>query len=130
MLASLLRRSLPRQRSFSTAFLGTASLACFSVALLAYAFAGLFSHYIIDDYCVAAEFQRYGFFGAQKYWYVTWTGRFTLMLALSAVELVGQEVVSLLPALALMLWLSGLTWAISQFRVTLGWLSPMASSLR
>jgi hypothetical protein len=89
----------------------------------------LFSHYIIDDYCVAAEFRRYGFFGAQKYWYVTWTGRFTLMLALSAVELAGQEIVPLLPALALILWLVGLSWTISQFRVTLGWLSPMASSL-
>ena len=89
MLASLRLRSFLHQRAFWSAFLSTTSLVCFSVALLAYAYAGLFSHYIIDDYCVAAEFQRYGFFGAQKYWYVTWTGRFTLMLALSAVELVG-----------------------------------------
>ncbi len=129
MLASQRLRSFLHQRAFWTAFLSTASLACFSVALLAYAYAGLFSHYIIDDYCVAAEFRHYGFFGAQKYWYVASTGRFTLMLALSAVELIGQEVLPLLPALALILWLIGLRWTISQFRVTLGWLSPTASAL-
>lgn len=109
----------PGDRTSRFALFCAVPVASFSVALLAYAYAGFFARYVIDDRCVAAELWEHGFFGAQRHWYLTWTGRYTLMLALSFVELTGPELlVLLLPLLALTLWLIGLTWTIFQFLPT------------
>lgn len=127
--SSLRLRRLLKQPEFWAAFLGAVSVASFFAALLAYAYVGLSARYIIDDHCVAADLWENGFIGAQKHWYLTSTGRFTLMLVLSVVELIGPGLAPFLPLVALTLWLIGLTWTILQFRLSVGRRYPVVTSL-
>ena len=94
-------------------FLGLISV-LFFLPLLVHGYIGFFTRLISDDYCTAAVVRAYGFLGAQKHWFETWTGRFSFTLAISAVHLVGVKLVSVLPVIALGLWLGVMTWALLQ----------------
>ena len=96
------RSSRPRWLSVTC---GLAVAAC-SAALLAYAELGRFSRYVADDFCTAGILRDYSFLGAQRYWYLNWSGRYSFTLAITALErLFGLPIVPLLPALVLALWL-------------------------
>ena len=86
----------------------------FFLPLLVHGYIGFFTRLISDDYCTAAVVRAYGFLGAQKHWFETWTGRFSFTLAISAVHLVGVKLVSVLPVIALGSWLGVMTWALLQ----------------
>jgi len=91
------------------------SVALFSV-LAAHAYVGLFSRFISDDYCRAGVLRSQGFFGAQKNWYTTWSGRFSFYLAISIAHVLGgAKLAPFLPGIFLASWLIALTWALSQF---------------
>jgi Family of unknown function (DUF6056) len=102
--------------------------AFFFLVLLAYAYIGLFIRLIYDDYCTASSLQTHGFLGAQKYWYTTWSGRFAFTLAITVAHLIGPKVVPYLPAFALSLWLSVMTWTLLQLRWIVPWPHPIISS--
>jgi hypothetical protein len=65
---------------------------------------GVFSRYMSDDFCTARTLRHLGFLDAQAFWYMYWTGRATFTAVISATELVGNEIVPWLPAVALALW--------------------------
>src|SRR5262245_50977270 len=90
------------QNSFQRAVwiaVGAILLIAFFIALLAHAYIGLFSRFLADEYCTAGVVQTYGFFGAQKYWFTTWTGRFSFTLAISLAHLIGAKLVPFLPGI-------------------------------
>jgi hypothetical protein len=93
------------------------SITAFSGALLAHVYIGSFGRFVTDDYCTAGILGSHGFFGAQKYWFVTWTGRFSFIMAIDLAHLIGPKIVPLLPTIVLSAWLVVLTWAISRAMV-------------
>jgi len=81
-----------------------------SIGLLAHAYIGFSSRFLSDDYCTAESVQTHGFLGAQKYWFTTWTGRFSFTLAISAIHLLGSKIVPFIPGIIIGVWLLTLTW--------------------
>lgn len=98
-------------------------------ALLAFAYVGHFTRYMADDYCIAVDLRTVGFMKAQANWYMTWTGKFSYMLALSGAELIGPVIVPFLPLLALIVWLAGAIWSLHQIAVVAKWPYPFRTSL-
>lgn len=92
-------------------------VAALSAALLAFAYIGLFTRYMADDYCAAVAVRGDGFLGSQLDWYGGWTGRFSFSFVLAAAESAGPAIVPFLPAAALACWLPGAVW--SAYRVAL-----------
>ena len=84
------------------------------VALLAHAYIGLSSRFLSDDYCTAGVIQTHGFFGAQKYWFMTWQGRFSFTLIISTIHLLGSKIVPFIPGTLIGIWLLTLTWTFLQ----------------
>jgi hypothetical protein len=84
------------------------------IPLILYAYIGIFTRYVADDYETAGALARYGFMGAQQYWYQTWSGRITYFALVSAVEMLGIQAVPYLTAACLTLWVVGLYWTLRQ----------------
>jgi len=117
----------PNQQKFWIGFV-VVFAAFFFFVLLAYAYIGLFIRLIYDDYCTASSLQTHGFWGAQKYWYTTWSGRFAFTLAITVAHLIGPKVVPYLPAFALSLWLSVMMRTVLQLQWIVPWPHPIISS--
>jgi hypothetical protein len=96
------------------------ALAGLGAPLLVLAFVGVFSRYAADDYCTAAQVQVAGFFEAQSRLYVGWSGRFAATLLITLLEAIGPWAVRLLPAMALVAWVSAATWAAYHVSAALG----------
>jgi hypothetical protein len=79
-------------------------------ALALYAYLGTFTRYMADDYCSAAALKTQGFWGAQAYWWLNWSGRYSFSFLVSLVESLGIKVVPLLPGLAIAVWLFSIVW--------------------
>ncbi|MBI4770328.1 MAG: hypothetical protein HY784_07965 [Chloroflexi bacterium] len=92
--------------------IGALPAGAFALALLAHAGTGLYSRYMADDYCTAGALRLYGFLGAQKGWYLSWSGRYAYTALVTALELPGPGIVPYLPAVALALWLTVLVWTL------------------
>src|SRR5262245_19974367 len=116
------------QRSAWT-WLAGASIVAFSATLLAHAYIGSFGRFVSDDFCTASVLGSYGFFGAQKHWFMTWTGRFSFVMAVDFAHLIGPKIVRFLPTIVLGAWLAALTWAISQAMVVVDCARPKTVSL-
>lgn len=84
------------------------------IPLILYAYIGIFTRYVADDYETAGALARYGFLGAQQYWFQTWSGRITYFALVSAVEMLGIQAVPYLTAACLTLWVVGLYWTLRQ----------------
>src|SRR5215831_439251 len=93
--------------------LAAASVVASSSALLAHAYVGWFGRFVSDDYCTAGVLRSYGFFGAQKQWFLRWSGRFSFTFAIDFAHLIGPKIVAFLPVLVLSYWVAALTWAVS-----------------
>lgn len=85
--------------------------AAWALPVAAYAELGRYTRYMADDYCMAYVAQAAGFLGAQRYWYVEWSGRYTYTLLVGLTELFPGALVPLLPGLVLAAWFAALAWA-------------------
>lgn len=85
-------------------------LAAMLVALALFAYLGTFTRYLADDYCSAAALKTNGFWGAQSYWWQSWSGRYSFSFVISLVEMLGLRIVPILPGLAIALWLFSIVW--------------------
>src|SRR6516162_7207980 len=112
-LVSLSMNNIINKRTGWTA-LAAASVVGSSSALLAHAYVGWFGRFVSDDYCSAGFLRSYGFFGAQKQWFLRWSGRFSFVFAIDLAHVIGPKIVSFLPILVLSYWVAALTWTISQ----------------
>jgi hypothetical protein len=70
-----------------------------------------------------------GLIEAQSRLYVGWSGRFTATLLVTLFEAIGPRAFSVLPALALMAWLSAATWAAREVLIALGRGVPLWTSI-
>src|SRR2546421_13129396 len=87
------------------------------LALAAYGYIGFFSRYMADDYTTRRAVNSLGLLGAQTYWYMNWTGRFSFTFAVSLLGLIGPRVVQFLPALLLASWCAATVWAVHQLHI-------------
>ncbi len=53
--------------------------------------------YWADDFCSAAVQNKHGFWGAQKFWWNSWSGRYSHNFMLHIFELLGEWVVKIIP---------------------------------
>lgn len=114
-----------RVRSIVLVSLWMISLA---TVLLAYAYIGTFNRWVADDYCSAASYRAYGFFGNQKYWYTIWTGRVSASFAGTLAQAFGPNLMPVLPSLVLGSSLITLGWAIRPWGERAGWAWPRTTS--
>lgn len=99
------------------------------VPLLLYGYIGIFTRYVADDYETAGALARSGFWGAQQYWYQTWSGRVTYFALVTLVEMAGIRAVPFLTAACLALWMVGLYWVLRQIGSIAKIKSPALTSL-
>lgn len=84
------------------------------IPLILYGYIGLFTRYVADDYETAGALARSGFWGAQHYWYQTWSGRISYFALVTVIEMLGIQVVPYLTSICLVLWMIGLYWVLRQ----------------
>jgi hypothetical protein len=81
-----------------------------ALPLVMYAWIGFFTRYVADDFWSAGYLRTLGFWGAQVYWYMSWTGRYTFTFLVTLAELMGPISTRWLPVTSLMLWTGALYW--------------------
>ena len=81
---------------------------------------GLFTRYLADDYSTAEVLKNVGFWGAQAYWYQTWSGRFSFTFVINLVEMAGVSIVPWLPVTAMLVLIIALIWTLQQLFLALG----------
>lgn len=79
--------------------------------LLTYMYMGIFTRYMADDYSTSGILREMGFWNAQIFWWEAWSGRYSFTFLVTFVEMFGLQIVPVLPALTLVLWVSCLSWA-------------------
>lgn len=85
-------------------------LSAFSgLVLLIYAYLGIFSRHLADDYC-SVDFLGDNFFLALWENYVNVSDRFSNFMLIAFSEAIDPHLVSILPALMLTLWVVGIAW--------------------
>jgi len=73
--------------------------------LLLFSYLGKNVRYFSDDFLTAYVVEKYGFWEAQTYWYLSWTGRYSFTFLTSLVEFIfGLKITSYLPFIGLALW--------------------------
>ena len=87
--------------------------------LLVLAYLGTFTRYLADDYSTSGTLLRLGFWKAQSFWYLAWSGRFSFTFLISMIELAGVQIVPWLPLSGLLIWGGSLFWTLKQFFKTL-----------
>jgi len=55
--------------------------------------------YWADDFCAAVVHNKYGLWGAQKFWWMTWSGRFSYNFMLHVFTAFGEWIIRILPLL-------------------------------
>lgn len=106
-----------------------------AIPLAIFILTGFQTRYIADDYCTAAVFQRYGWWGMQVQSYqhtLMYAGnRFTLTLLISLGDIFGPLSVPLYPGIILLLWVGGNVFFLRSLRSpaqNLAWLPSLVVS--
>jgi hypothetical protein len=81
-----------------------------AMPLVMYAWIGFYSRYVADDFWTAGYLRVLGFWEAQRYWYLSWSGRYSFTFLVSLVELLGVGATRWLPVISLVLWTGALYW--------------------
>jgi len=81
-----------------------------ALPLVLYAWIGFYSRYVADDFWTAGYLRVLGFWEAQRYWYLSWSGRYSFTFLVSLVELLGVGATRWLPVSSLVLWAGALYW--------------------
>src|SRR5258706_5068814 len=82
-------------------------------AVAVYAYLGIFSRHLADDYCVAS-FTRSNFFAALWENYLTISDRFSNFMLIALSESAWPRSVAILPALMVVLWALGIAWLLQE----------------
>ena len=81
-----------------------------ALPLIMYAWIGFYSRYVADDFWTAGYLRVLGFLEAQRFWYLSWSGRYSFTFLVSLVELMGVGATRWLPVTSLVLWTGALYW--------------------
>ena len=82
------------------------------LGMAAYAFRGVYTRYVTDDYCTAAAWQNKGFVKAMQYHRSQWSGRFSYYAIKAGVESIGPGTARVVPALMMVLLAVAAAWTI------------------
>ena len=89
-------------------------IVAFGMALIRYAYPGIFSRYYADDFYLTGGFLASGFWKSQIGLYTSWSPRFAGTFLLNLSEFFGRLAIQAWTALVVVLWVLALTWAIVQ----------------
>jgi hypothetical protein len=78
--------------------------------------------YWADDFCTATILNQYGFWGAQKYWWLSWTGRYTYHFLIHFFESLGFWTVKIIPVITFLFLVVGGVLLISRIFEKESWL--------
>lgn len=81
-----------------------------ALPLVMYAWIGFYSRYVADDFWTAGYLRVLGFWEAQRYWYLSFSGRYSFTFLVSLSELLGVGATRWLPVSSLVLWTGALYW--------------------
>jgi hypothetical protein len=81
-----------------------------ALPLVMVAWIGFYSRYVADDFWTAGYLRELGFWEAQRYWYLSWSGRYSFTFLVNLVELWGIGAARWLPILSLAFWVGALYW--------------------
>lgn len=73
----------------------------FLVGLLMYGYISSFTRFILDDFCMGQSLNQYGFWGAQKWWYLNWDGRYVFTFLIHLAVLTGPRILRFFPLIVL-----------------------------
>ncbi|HSR48800.1 MAG TPA: hypothetical protein VLL77_12535, partial [Anaerolineales bacterium] len=90
------------------------------VPLVVYAYVGLSSRFVADDFCTAGTLASQGFLGSQLYWYTDWSGRFSFTAVINLLEMVGPSVVRVLPPAFALATIAATAWTLKEAMELLG----------
>ena len=90
-----------------------------SIALAVYAYFGLFSRYLADDYCHSELVKNNAFFDAVQHHYITFSNRYMILAVPYLTDKFGPRGQSFLPAIMILLWVIALFWLLRELRVAL-----------
>lgn len=89
-------------------------IAAFALPIFVYAYLGVFSRFITDDYCAATKVQDQGVLNAVVNDYNNWYGRVSASFANNLAAQAGPYRMPFTPVLVLGVWLAGLLWAMHE----------------
>lgn len=92
------------------------NLLSLSTALAVYAYFGIFSRYLADDYCHSGILKNYGFWGAVQKHYLTFSNRYMILVVPYLTDFFGVRGQSYLPGIMIILWLGALYWLLNEIR--------------
>ena len=87
-----------------------------ATALALYAYLGIFSRYLADDYCHSGLLKTYGFWQALPIHYLTFSNRYMILVVPYITDLFGVRGQSYLPGVMIILWLGALYWLLNEIR--------------
>ncbi len=97
-----------------------------ALPVLLYAYAGSFSRYMADDFCIVNESAHTTILNETLLWYNTWGGRLSQPVALLSALKLGQTFPAISPALLIAVWLIALGWALVELARWLKLERPLA----
>ncbi len=86
--------------------------AVLALPVLLYAYAGTFSRYMTDDFCIINESVHTDIISETLSWYNTWGGRLSQPVALLSALKLGQAFPAISPLLLIAAWMVALAWAL------------------
>jgi hypothetical protein len=101
-----------------------------SLVLGVYAYLGLFTRYLADDYCHTNLIAANGLIGGTLEKYLNTSDRYSTLIIVSFSEWFGPHGISFLPAIMIILWIIGLFWMLWEIKeiTNLRW-KPLAGFL-
>lgn len=85
-----------------------------AAALLVFAYLGTFTRYLADDYCLSVFLMGSNTFQATIRSYIVWSDRYSNLFLIQLIEWGGKWGLQLMSATAILLWMGGLTWLVSE----------------
>jgi hypothetical protein len=83
-----------------------------TLGIAVYAFNGVYSRYMADDYCIVGEIRGRDLFSMTAQWYREASGRVAQFIALIVTLNLGVGFAAVSPALLLLAWIAALTWSL------------------
>jgi hypothetical protein len=90
-----------------------------ALPLAAFAYLGLFTRYLADDFCTVQIAREQGISGLVTHWYATWSGRFTNWIIKGWIDVTNPGLANILPILMIVIWLAAAIWMFYQIVVLL-----------
>jgi Family of unknown function (DUF6056) len=90
-----------------------------------YAYLGRYTRYVADDFTLKNDLHASGYWAAQIWEYLHWTGRFSYIALMDGGLLLGELFVRFLPGILLLLWVLAISAAVKALVPKTGWIARL-----